>query len=300
MDQEGQHEPLGGAFLRDSLQQRSEALLKRPPEYLAFEQRVFEAAFNSIENATIPLCQRDGDGDVCHRSGVLIELADMRFLVTAAHEVIDNRKAGRHLQIVLPEKGKRTIPLIDELFWTTIDEEEDLLITRLEKSTLEAMGDYYKFVRVRDMLSRQQTRGLKGLFLILGFPCAMVRPDAEGDPCVETWKYISYPYQGDFAQVTNYNPNVHQILIYEEKTWNRESQEVFPPGLSGSGIWFLNINGIDDIITPQAFKLVAIQNAWRQPLEYVKGTWIDIALIAIWKHFPDARNPLMVNGFKWP
>lgn len=298
MDRE--QEPPLRAFFGDSLQQRSDALLNRQPEALAFQERVFNAAFESIERATIPLCQRDENADVCHRSGILIDIAGTRFLVTAAHEIIANRNSGRHLQIVLPEKGKPTVPLIDELFWTTIDDEEDLLITRLEKSTLKAMGDYHTFVRVRDMLSRQHVRGRKALFLILGFPYAMVRPDTDGDPCVETWKYISYPFDGDLTSVTNYNPNIHHVLIYEQKTWNKEGELVHPPGLSGSGVWLLDITSVHEPITPETFKLVAIQNAWRDCYEYAKATWIDIALIAIWKHFPEMRRPLMVNGFKWP
>lgn len=278
----------------------AEIPLNRHPKVLEFESRVFRAAYESIENATVPLCQRDANGELCHRSGVLIQIADMRFLVTAAHEVIENRRAERHLQLVLPEKGKRTVPLIDELFWTTIDEEEDLLIARLEPSTLTAMGNDFRFIRVRDMLFRSEVRSLSGLFLILGFPYAMVRPDHEGDPCVETWKYISVPYAGDFTGVTNYDPELHFILTYEERTRNREGQEVFPPGLSGCGIWLLNITTEGEPITAETFKLVAIQNAWRRPFEYAKGTWIDVALIAIWKHFPETQGPLRVNGFEWP
>jgi hypothetical protein len=266
-----------------------------------FMPKVFEAASQTIELSTVPLCQQQANGELLHSSGVLLQLGDAKFLIGTAHNVVENLDELRPLHITLQGKGTRPIPLVEEKLWTTVDSKEDLLVTRLTDPTLSAMGDHYRFLRVSDLLSRNVVKkiGANFQFLILGFPFDTVEKDDDGEKAVKPWKYISVPFNGDWDTVENYDSHLHLILRYEQATWNEDGKRVHPPGMSGCGIWYIGNINFPEVRKPDEFKLVAIQTAWRKSAEYTKGTWIDVVLVIIWKHFPSCRDILRIHGFEY-
>lgn len=265
----------------------------------AFRDRLFNIAASSIERATAPLVHIKHDQVVEIRSSVLVQIAQMKFLVTAAHEMVDHLKAGRP-PFVLMSKGKiHPIALHNEQFWTTNDENVDLAVTQLHESTVAYLNDEYSFLRLTDMMSKNDRKHESAFYALAGFPSARYTPDTNGIQCAHNWKYLTYRFNGDYSQVERYNPNVHLILAYERDTRASDDTIVHPPGLSGCGVWHVGDPFSARLFTADDFKLVGIQTAWNRKVEYAKCTWIDSVLTIIWRYFPDARPPMRLHGMSF-
>lgn len=257
-------------------------------------ERVFRAAEDAIEHATIPIIHVKNDKVTDNRSGVLLQIGDMSFIITAGHYMIDLHNDGHIPAIVMQGKGSHPIPIVVDHWWTTTNKHEDLSVARLRPETLKLLGDAYGFLRIDDLRSRL-VQG-DGGYLLMGYPLDMVRPDDDRHPRVDTWKYLTYRYP-DVENVEDYDPGLHIVLKYEKATKNKEGGRVHPPAMSGCGIWSIDLRP-NCMIGPEGLKLVAIQNGWHKGFEYAKGTWIDIVLTIIWKYYSDARGPLRMHGFQ--
>lgn len=267
--------------------------------YQAFKKRLFRASEDSIEWATAPLVHFKDGKALEHRTGIFIAIDQMRFLVTASHGLQKHDEEGRSLEIVMPVKGRDTIPLSRERFWTTINQNEDLTVTRLTDETVATIGNEYRYMRLTDMMSMHDRQHEDGLYLLMGFPFAMIGPDDTGVKRADTWKYLTTRYHGDMKNVENYVPDIHLILDYERRTYNREGRTVHPDGLSGCGIWFVGNPISHALFKADDFKLVGIQTAWHKNHEYAKGTWTDNVLHIIWKFYSDARAPMRLQGIQF-
>lgn len=266
-----------------------------------FKNRVFVAAEESVEWATAPLVhfETKGGKPMEIRTGVLIEIAGAHFLVTAGHGMQEHSDAGDLLVIVVPGKGSTPVPLIAEWWWSTVSRQEDLDVCRLLPETVQAMGPKFRFLRLSQMMSQNDPEHGKGLYLLLGYPNAMTRPDEEGAQRSDPWKYLTTPFHGDYAKVSNYDPKLHLILDYERATYNRRGEKVHPPGLSGCGIYFCGRPITRSILRHDDLKLVAIQTSWHKGEQYVKGTWIDDVLLILWKYHPEVRAPMRLHGISF-
>jgi hypothetical protein len=264
-----------------------------------FRERLMPAAEQTLGWYTVPLCHINMQGEpVETRSGVLLQIAeDMYFLVTAGHDILKLRKKIHMLFIVMPEHGLRPVPLINERNFVTTDiDREDLAVFQLTPATVQAIGSHYRYIRLPQLISRMSAERDGGAYLLMGFPTGLHRPDGDGKTHCGGWQYLTGRYSGKMNRVPDYNPELHLVLAYKNKPEIGDTVHVTPPGLSGCGIWY--VGDPHSIVTPDTFRLAAIQNAWSSEREYVKGTWIDIVLTIIWKYVPEARRPLEVNGFR--
>jgi len=264
-----------------------------------FRDRVFEAAHNSIEKYSVALTVDDGQKLIAQRSGILLQIADMHFLVTAGHHMVSHHEQGHAVGIVLPVKEMHPVLLVEEQFWTTKDEQEDISVTQLTPPVVEYIKDHYRYIRLNSVMSRKDPNQGKGMYLIFGFPDALLGPDDTGVKKMESWKYLSVSYRGDYANVENYNSRLHLVLTYERNTHNQQGERIHPPGMSGCGIWFVGTPQTHSLFNADDFKLVAIQNSWHKGFEYAKGTWIDDVLLILWKYYPETRKPLMLAGYNF-
>lgn len=264
-----------------------------------WRDRVFDEAHDFLEQCTLPLVIEDGESILDHRSGILLQIADMRFLVTAGHHMVEHSEKLHFTCITMPEKGMAPVRLVNENFWTTKDAQEDISVTQLTTGVVNYIKEHYRFIRLNSVMSRHDPTQGKGLYLIYGFPYALVGLDGEGDKKVESWKYLTIPFQGDYSTVEDYNPRLHLVLTYERQTRNQAGMKIHPPGMSGGGIWSVGTPYSHPLFTADDFKLVAIQNCWHKGVEYAKGTWIDDVLLILWKYYPDTHKPLMLAGYNF-
>jgi hypothetical protein len=262
----------------------------------AFRERVFNAVHESIDYATVPLFVEADGKAIDYRSGVLLQIGDFKFLVTAGHYLPEYCDKGHAVCLVMPDKGKAPIKLVSELFWSTKSGSEDLSVARLTEPILDYMGDHYRFIRIPQMMSRFDKQQGEGFYLIYGFPTALKGPDDTGATKVESWKYLTVPFSGSYADVEDYQPNLHVVLAYERKSYSREGEKVHPPGMSGCGIWYVGAPISHALFNKDDFRLVGIQNCWHKGVQYAKGTWIDSVLLIIWKYFSDTRDVMRLHG----
>lgn len=270
-----------------------------PDDYEAraaeLRSRVFSAADEFIRDCSVPLVA-EGTLVDRHASGVLIQIAEYKFLVTVGHYIKLHLDVGRIVCIVRPGKGNRPVRLLTEMFYSTIDDNVDLSFCELQPSTLEILGDDVKFARISDMIPKNDQRHRDGRYLILGFPFDTIGPDEEGEEAVKTWNYISVPFDGDYSNVTTYDSSLHLVLKYEKRTYNDSGEKVHPRGMSGCGIWWIGFRGPDEIINKDNFKLAAIQHSWHPGEQYTLGTWINEALRIVWRYCPKARDAMRIHG----
>ena len=209
---------------------------------LLFKDKVFETSARSISIASRrSSISRTIKKSVDCRTAVLIQIADMKFLVTGR---------AQHVEVLRPPQRRtqhswqcpkelHPIALKYELFWTTKDEQKDLSVAQLTDLTLGYLADHYRFLRLDDMMSRAHQQQGHGFYLLVGFPNATYERDEEQKIRTTSWKYLTVKYRKDFETVLNYDPEKHLIVEYERDTKNVDGQLVHPPGLSGCGIWWV-------------------------------------------------------------
>lgn len=268
-------------------------------DFDVFRQRIFEAADAQLAWCSAPIVHFDRGKAVEIRTGVFLQIADMRFMVTAGHRMIEHGAEGRLPHIVMPEKGLESVCLREENFWTTKSKHEDLTVVQLKEATVGALGQHFRFARLNEFMSLRDQQHGNGLYLLYGFPNAMIRVDEEGQKRTDSWKYLTCLFPGDLDNVSDFDNELHLILEYERRTANAEGETVHPHGLSGCGVWFCGNPVTNAISNPFDFRLAGVQTAWHRQHQYVKCTWIDIVAVIIWKHFPDARAAMRLHGMEF-
>lgn len=269
------------------------------PQLEAFRDRLFDVAADTIEKATLPIFHTHDKQLVEGRSGLLFQIDQALFLVTAAHGMAERLKEGLFLNVVM-SKEIRPIILHLEDFQTTNDPHLDLCVMQLDPSSADYIRKNYIPLRLDSVMLRKNPRQAKGIFYMLaGYPIANLEIDETGRDVIENWKYLTYSYNGNYDNVENYNPLAHLIVKYERDTKNYRGETVHPPGLSGCGIWFVGDPFRKPLFTSEDFKLVGIQTAWHRGHEYAKCTWIDHVLAVIWRYYPDARAPMRLQGIQF-
>lgn len=226
-----------------------------------------------------------------YRSGVLVQIADSRFLVTAAHDLMDWYKEGVDAFLVRGERGSHPVRIMTEKWHTSNDKEVDLAVCLLGPEMVAFLGRDQKYFRISDFIPRKECGGF--WYAIVGFPKDKIGPDEGGIECASCWKYLTYPFK-ETERVLNYDPDIHLVLKYERSTTDGV-RKVWPHAMSGCGIWHIARN-LGESVGPDDIKLCAIENAWSKPNEYVKGTWTDIALKIIWTYYPDVRPAMRLHG----
>ena len=262
--------------------------------------KVFRAAYESIDHSTVPICFHNDGVMTPDRSGVLLQIGSLHFLITAAHvgddhTIPDAAKQGYAPCVVLPEKGTIPVPIDSDRYMITIDRNEDVAVFLLTDETVVRLAKHYRFLRLSHLQSRNHIANEHAMYLISGFPQGMVaqEPDAKR---MEIWYYLTVLYNGNYDNVPGFIPSTHIVLKYERRTHNRDGKTIHPPGMSGCGIWFVAHSLTWPLFTAADFRLTGIQNAWHKDHEYARGTWIDVVMKIIWRYYPEARGPMKLHG----
>lgn len=260
-----------------------------------FRDRLHDYPASIIEHATAPLATiEDRVTDI--RSSVLIQIGEFKFIVTAAHDVGAQIDEGLPLFVLMRNKCDRPVALHHEQFYATKESSIDLAVARLHPSTVEHLKDAYRYVSLPQMMSRHDP-GHKGAFYTLaGFPSANYGKDHEGVDRADNWKYLTFGFLGE---PVDYNPEIHLNLAYDTDSKDEEGKIIDPHGLSGCGVWYVGNPFSNTVVTPDEFRLVAIQTKWNEKRQYVKTTWINSVLRIIWRYHPEARPALEQHGVSY-
>lgn len=245
---------------------------------------------------TVPIFGSQGGKLIHDRTGILFQIANKHFLITASHDLaqIASQKVPLFLAPDVP--GLPAIPIGARMLGTESNV-IDIAVFELWDSVVEKMVPGRKFLRMSDL--DHQAKNEEGLYVAMGYPHQFTRPDDKLNRIhIGILQYLAYLYSGDAPTEPEYpyNPDVHLLLRHVADGHNTEGIPLSSPrisGMSGCGIWRLTK------LKPawatswklEDRKLVAIQaKCWHG--RYLKGTWIKYALQLIAKTYPDLRRAM--------
>lgn len=236
-------------------------------------------------SVTLLIWDLDADQPKGLGSATCIELQGVRYLLTAAHVVIDSQ--GQHLDsralaVLFSKDGNTKNTFIRRILTVGGGESDSLDIALLELSAeggdrIATCREFLAETRILHGVSADESR----LFAIYGAPSAWSRASmvdktvGAGTMCYVTNSCDPFP--------SHLNP-AHDIALEYSMTSNiSPSQEGTveapePPGLSGGGIWLVTESREGLFWTPGESKLVGVQNRWRKSAGYVRGTQVQFAV----------------------
>ncbi len=241
--------------------------------------------------SVLPVYGIQDNKPVQDRSGVLIAIANQRFLVTAAHGLEPITNARIPLYVTSPRRGGGGIPLVGKLFGTE-EKKIDIAVVKMNHETRARLDDDgARFLRVTDVDNAAAVT--PGIYLVRGFPIA-----CNADPMT----YETVLYQGEVPTDSEYpfDPAFHLLLDHSRDLRWRGGQVSRSPrieGMSGCGIWRLTTRAPSDLAgwSPDERRLVAIQTTCRYG-SFLKGTWVRHAFGLIYHRCPELR-PAMSSLF---
>ncbi|RIK76864.1 MAG: hypothetical protein DCC68_18445 [Planctomycetota bacterium] len=268
----------------------------------AVREKVFAAAVDSIDWYTAPICLYHDGKLIPDRSGVLLQIGSLHFVVTAAHlnndhQLKDAMDHGYDPCITMPAKGLLPVVLGGTKYLSTKSKSEDITVILLTDEIVAQLRDHYRFLRLTDVAPLDTLRPTR-LYLINGFPLNLVRQEPNAKRS-EVWRYVTCRYQGNIDDVENFDPDIHLALHYDKHSYSGDGIRVSPKGMSGCGVWYVAEGHVAPHVSPESLKLVGIQTAWHPRLQYALATRIRLVLYIIWRYYPDSRDVMKLHGLRF-
>ena len=225
-------------------------------------------------------------------SGVLIALADVRFLITAKH-VLDFGKEDQLIAGVSPEfatiagdvwRVSAKMALSDD------DDFIDLGIVRVRGGPWDSLP-ISKFAAWEELdpnppiLSRHS-------FALIGFPISKNRKPLQGGN-VKSFAYrmAGLECDSDSYQEAEHDPRVNLMVGFDRKQmWSPHALETSPDlnGASGSGLWHFGRKLRETRAEPRCSAILIECHKRRH--KYLLGTRMNVVLHAIAERHPDVRE----------
>lgn len=267
----------------------------------SFVVRAFRASAEFAEWYTCPIVMgKDPNTIVFDRTGVLLAIADLKFLITARHDFNEALDAGYYPFVATFRQGQPCVPLQFKKMIRLPEDRGDVAVIVLDEETASSLLEDYRFLNISDLISMNDRRHENASYVITGFPKALEGQDEIGLNRIDIFRHIGLQFQGDRSLVENYDPRLHLLIEYQRDNKNvRTGKIVHPFGMSGCGVWYVCNPGNIDKFTAQNLRLAGIQTGWHSQYEYAKATWIDVVLGMIWKECSDARSPMRIHGINF-
>jgi hypothetical protein len=235
-------------------------------------------------------------------SGVLLEIADHRFLLTAAH-VVDFLAIHGFPQYLAPcTSDEPPIPLENVKIYTSpippgVDQEDpgmcdvdpfDVAVCELPPSVAEKITEPRRFVRLMDIDASVEQ--IPGLYMVTGYPIEFTRTNFSHKLIgSKPLPYVTELYQGECE------PHWQNFIALEYSHQGVDEHGVLqrmpdPNGMSGCGIWRLaEASKPADLWKPSDVQLVAIEHSWSRKNGAILGTFVRYALSMIYNNYPLLR-----------
>ena len=240
-------------------------------------------------------------------TGVCIKIGIHYFIATAAHVL--KPKGKNHVLSKPPFKEIDPFPISPIHVGT--DENVDVAFLEIEESI--ALELQTEFLELKDLLV--QTGPLDDLVFMAGFPTEYTRLRNQANQVhIDPLFFLGIPINptGNPAGVENLeyphrlaNAEDHiivhwsqeqdtdgSIIDYDSKVSYDLGRTKMPEpyGISGGGIWAMDIIKAEGIWQSDQAKLVAIQTRWNEKKRYVKGTRIHHWLALIRENYDDLQD----------
>ncbi|MGN3705374.1 hypothetical protein [Achromobacter xylosoxidans] len=254
-------------------------------ELVQFKQ-LAEAVKHNFERHSVTLLMWDLDADVPVKMGsaTCIELRGVRYLLTAAHVLMDcdwELRNPRAIGVVFREDGAANNAFVSRILAVGGKPQDSLDIALLELSAegadeIASAKEFLPEMRVLEGGSADQSR----LFAVFGAPkdwspgSRVKRTFTAGPMCYVTVSCAPFP--------SHLDPSQDIALEYEKSSNISPSQEGTveapdPHGVSGGGIWLISQSQEGVLWDPNGSKLIGVQSRWNEKDGYVRGTQVQCA-----------------------
>jgi hypothetical protein len=276
---------------RDRIRIETYSKLRADPKLSAKAQDIVEGHLIRPKAAVCPIIREIKDQPEQFGSGVLLQIAGVKFLCTAAH-VADEESAGPlfipgkagFIQITgyyggmrMPASGKRD----DDLY--------DIGYYRLDEDCVADLHAEFLFLDWQDCDLRDATSA-RDWYTIIGYPSRQSRTQGN---TVET-SQLSLSGEGIVdSRYKKLGRNIqHHLLIQfrckramHYQNWN-SSPTCLPEGMSGGGVfaWLKKMSRVEDLSQP---KLVGVVTDYDESHHVFAATRLNCYINAIRKNNPD-------------
>jgi hypothetical protein len=200
---------------------------------------IWERAKRWIFDRTVAIYFRKPDGNPVQRgSGVLLQMGDAVFLVSASHVMAIVRDGVEILIGSMNVEAKGLVSTGEGMVVRTDEEQRDLALMRLPQSAIEALAPFKRFVQPAEIdLGRAMPQGG---YYIAGYPIQLTRTDHSAK-IVAVGEYTSATYLADSDHA---HPGISIALAHDKDSMARsgDGERARTPhlsGVSGCGVWRL-------------------------------------------------------------
>jgi hypothetical protein len=271
-------------------------------EFLTFGRRVANECHRQIALATVPLYIGNMENIEKSGSGVLLEIGDHRFLLTAAHVVDLSAIRGFPPYLAPSTEDAPPIPLDEAKIYTSpippgVDRDDpnmrdhdpfDVAVCELPPSVAEQIIEPRRFVRLMEIDAR--TEEIPGFYMVTGYPREFTKANFSYKLLgSKPLPYATVLYQGE--REPHWGNFIALEYSYQSVDGDAVVQEMpDPDGMSGCGIWRLaEANKPAELWNPTDARLVAIEHTWSKKKRAILGTFMRHALSMIYHHYPSLR-----------
>jgi len=246
-----------------------------------------------VEWVTVPIAGNKPGVYGMHRgTGVLLQIGDCHFLLTAAHVLQAIQRAGENPFIVFPYKTELPVALAYELIAES--NHVDVAVALLDEQIVERLKAHYQFMQLSNVWSPKEDLGFLPSFMLTGYAGDRVRRDTDGSKFCDPWGFRTGLHERQEV-LPGYDPDRHWVLGYPDQIMlgcDGRGYNIDPPGMSGCGVWaILQMHDIE-MWTAKNLKLAGLLLEWSEAGQFVVGTKIAVPLYMIWCHFPQTREAL--------
>lgn len=274
---------------------------------LAFMTRTNMEVREPIKKATIPLfAELDGEW-MNWATGVLLQVGDKHFILTAAHVFDAFPMRPIPVNITDGVVGNSLFPVGDVTLRRSPtampgrrlkDDPFDICVCDISNETADKIvaGQQFRFLELKEAEPWGEN-DTHGWYMVLGFPTKLneedVGPNVLGSVgCA----YGTFIYLGERGMnpLKHHVPDVQILMDYgPDTTCDDDGKSVSPPppyGMSGGGMWRVADRGINmSDWTTQDLKLIGIQSSVVKKEQVLKGTRIEHALGFIYRGHGDLQ-----------
>jgi hypothetical protein len=269
-----------------------------PNERIQFYRRIIEAASQFVRKYTTPIICHNRTHENQHGMGFFLQIAESKFLVTAAHVINQATDAGYDLSLFDAFEYNtpcRAVPLSGQPI--QIPDVVDVAVLEVSVETLSRLPNR-QFVPLSYLLVKSVR---PGQFSLMGYPINQTEglPDGQSR-YLHPFAYGTDLYVGDVTQLENYDPKVHilfhreihEILDLEGNVWRMPTNL---GGISGCPVLQLHQRGArTDNWSAQKIDVVGIQTGVYSKAIKASRCWAICKIL--WDTYPRLRGALALNG----
>jgi hypothetical protein len=263
------------------------------------------AVISAARGHTVPIFWTSPSDSEPAGSGVLLQIADEAFVVTAGHVAQEGMEGFKRIGI--PGQGNGNISLVGARVWHTEPSQDrhkydpaDIAVLRLtaeHKQALLAAG--FRFLRQRDLVQNYQPEPGERIWLH-GYPHDTRQKDYSALRIgVEAWT-LGMRVSGETQHLLGFEQLTNIAATYPDTRKDSVTSglgDYHPPhrpeGTSGGGVWaVLPSRALVGSIEP---RLVAIQVSWYEEARIAKATRIWVVYQLMTKGWPELASVLALE-----